>query len=80
MLSPKLKSILTLRSEGKTNKEIGFILGTSEQTIKNYCKEILAYLGAHNMCEGVSIAYKKGILSFLKPSDTIKDQIKAELM
>lgn len=35
-LSPQERRVLPLLAEGKTNKEIGVVLGLSEKTVKNY--------------------------------------------
>ena len=40
-LSPQERRVLALVAEGKTNKEIGGVLGLSDKTVKNYLSNIL---------------------------------------
>ncbi len=40
-LSPQERRVLALVAEGKTNKEIGSVLGLSDKTVKNYLSNIL---------------------------------------
>ena len=44
-LTPRVAEVLLWVAQGKTNPEIGTILGISEQTVKKHLMEILATLG-----------------------------------
>ena len=66
----RLKNILTLREVeilkwaylGKTNTEIGLILGVSEYTAKNHIHNILEKLAASNRAHAVAKAMNLGLL------------------
>ncbi len=45
LLSPQEQRVLSLITEGMTNRQIGADLGLAEKTIKNYVSSILAKLG-----------------------------------
>jgi hypothetical protein len=51
---------LKLICEGNSNKQIGDILGTSEQTIKNQVSSILRKLNANDRAHAVFIAAREG--------------------
>ena len=55
-------SVLELVFIGKTNEEIGQILGLSELTVKNHIYAILRILGAYNRQNAVYNALKQGLL------------------
>jgi two-component system, NarL family, response regulator len=55
--------VLRLLSSGKTNKEIGNLLGLKEGTIKIHINHILHKLGAETRTEASRIALKKGLIS-----------------
>jgi two-component system, NarL family, response regulator DegU len=59
-LTPKELQVLKLICEGNTNKQIGDILGTSEQTIKNQVSSILRKLNANDRAHAVFIAAREG--------------------
>jgi two-component system response regulator DevR len=40
-LSPQERRVLALVAEGKTNKEIGLLMGLSDKTVKNYLSNVL---------------------------------------
>lgn len=50
-LTPKEIQIATLVWEGLTNREIGRIIGTSEQVIKNHLRNIFDKLGVWSRLE-----------------------------
>ena len=50
-------------ADGNTNKQIAYILGLSEQTIKNHVSAILSKLGANDRAHAVSLAMRYGCLS-----------------
>lgn len=56
-------NILRLAAEGKTNKEIAWVLGVSEVSVKMYIRTIFAKLGASNRTHAVMLAREKLLLS-----------------
>jgi two-component system, NarL family, nitrate/nitrite response regulator NarL len=50
-LSPKELAIVTCIMQGKRNKEIAGLLGTSEQVIKNYLRRVYGKLGVSDRLE-----------------------------
>jgi DNA-binding NarL/FixJ family response regulator len=44
-LTPRVAEVLLWAAQGKTNPEIGTILGISEQTVKKHMMEIFSVLG-----------------------------------
>lgn len=62
-LSRRENDILHWIALGKTNGEIGSILGISEYTVKNHVQNILSKLFVTNRTQAVSWAIKQGILS-----------------
>lgn len=52
-LTPREKEILSWLQQGKTNWEIGQILGASEKTIKNHMHNIFNKLGVNNRTQAV---------------------------
>jgi two-component system nitrate/nitrite response regulator NarL len=50
-LSPKELAIVTCIMQGKRNKEIAGLLGTSEQVIKNYLRKVYGKLGVADRLE-----------------------------
>jgi DNA-binding CsgD family transcriptional regulator len=53
-LSEREREIMTWVAEGRTNVEIGAILGISSFTVKNHVQRIFRKLGASNRTEAVS--------------------------
>jgi len=62
-LTAREVQVLTLISEGNSNKQIAGILGTSEQTIKNHVSAVLRKLNANDRAHAVYIAARDGLLS-----------------
>lgn len=62
-LTSKELQVLKLICEGNSNKQIGDILGTSEQTIKNQVSSILRKLNANDRAHAVFIAAREGWIS-----------------
>ncbi len=59
-LSPQERKILTLISEGKTNKEIAQEVFLSDKTVKNYVSSILSKLNLRRRSEAAAfIAERK---------------------
>jgi DNA-binding NarL/FixJ family response regulator len=61
-LSPREREVLQLLSEGKSNKEVGVILGTTTKTAETHRAHILAKLGVHSMSELVRYAIRNRII------------------
>jgi two-component system, NarL family, response regulator DegU len=59
-LTSKELEVLKLICEGNSNKQIGDILGTSEQTIKNQVSSILRKLNANDRAHAVFLAARDG--------------------
>jgi DNA-binding NarL/FixJ family response regulator len=68
-LTSREVQVLTLISEGNSNKQIAGILGTSEQTIKNHVSAVLRKLNANDRAHAVYIAVRDGLLSVEPASD-----------
>lgn len=60
-LSPREREILSLVSEGLTNREIGLRLSLSEGTVKNYVTTILQKLGVQDRTQAALRARDLGI-------------------
>ena len=58
MLSNQQVTILKLISNGLSNKEIGFKLSLSENTVKGYIQDLLQRLGAKNRAEAAMMAVR----------------------
>lgn len=61
-LSEREREVLTWVQAGKTNYEIGLILGISEFTVKNHMKRICAKLDAGNRAHAIAKAVHAGFL------------------
>ena len=57
-LSDQQVTILKLISNGLSNKEIGFKLSLSENTVKSYIQDLLQRLGAKNRAEAAMMAVR----------------------
>jgi len=61
-LSAQELRVLKMISEGRSNRDIGAVLGVTEATVKYHVSEILARLGAKDRTEAVVIALRRGLL------------------
>jgi DNA-binding NarL/FixJ family response regulator len=61
-ITPRMREVLTLMSEGKTNREIAYELGLSPFTVRNYIERIFERLGALDRVQAVSKALRAGII------------------
>jgi len=59
-LTKRETEILTYVAEGNSNKDIAYILGISEQTIKNHVSAILRKLNANDRAHAVALALRSG--------------------
>src|SRR6476469_1219523 len=61
-LSPAEVRVLSLISEGNTNKEIAALLSLTEDAVKGQVRNILSKLGANDRTQAVTIGLKRGII------------------
>jgi two-component system, NarL family, response regulator len=61
-LTPRELEVLTLLVNGLTNREIGAVLGNSENTVRNHTISIFAKLYVSDRAEAVSAALQRGIV------------------
>ncbi|HZB02806.1 MAG TPA: LuxR C-terminal-related transcriptional regulator [Actinomycetota bacterium] len=61
-LTPRMREVLALMAEGKTNREIAYDLGLSPFTVKNYIERIFERLGAMDRVQAVSKGLRQGII------------------
>jgi len=61
-LSERELTVLARVAEGRRNREIGELLGISEETVKGHVKHIVEKLGAHDRTQAVAIAVRRGII------------------
>lgn len=62
-LPPREIQCLDWCSQGKTNWEIGRILGISERTVEHHIASAMRRLGAASRVQGVALALKLGLIS-----------------
>lgn len=60
-LTPRQAEVLHWIAEGKTNGEIGTILGCSVNTVKMHLKDIFKRLGLHSRTAAAASAYRAHI-------------------
>ncbi len=61
-LSDREKEVLTLIAKGRSNKEIGTMLGVAEGTVKIHVTNILAKLEVNARTEAIVVAVRHGII------------------
>ena len=61
-LSPREAETLELLRRGLSNKDIGLVLGVSENTAKAHVKAILQKLGVADRAEAVAAGFERGLL------------------
>ncbi len=61
-LTPREREVLQLLTEGKSNKEIGVVLGMTTKTAETHRAHILAKLDLHSMSELVRYAIRNRII------------------
>jgi DNA-binding NarL/FixJ family response regulator len=71
-LTPRELQVLKLICEGNSSKQMGRIMGTSEQTIKSRVSSILRKLNANDRAHAVFIASRNGWIPY---SDATKVKI-----
>jgi transcriptional regulator EpsA len=67
-ITDREKEILRWVREGKSNQQIGDVLGISALTVKNHVQKILRKLGAANRAQAVAIAMSARLLGPGEPS------------
>jgi two-component system, NarL family, response regulator len=61
-LTDREREILKLMAEGKANKEISFVVGISESTVKTHVAAVIEKLGVNSRTEAALVAQKRGFL------------------
>jgi DNA-binding NarL/FixJ family response regulator len=61
-LTPRMRDVLLLVCEGKTQREIARDLGLSRFTVKNYMERIFERLGAQDRVQAVGTALRAGLI------------------
>ncbi len=61
-LSAREMEVLALIVKGKSNKQIGFVLGIAEHTVKNHVKNILDKLHVDDRTQAATAAIQRGII------------------
>lgn len=64
-VTPRERGVLRLVAQGKTNREIGKILGISEDTAKKHVQNIIQKLGVSDRTQAVVRAMQLGIIQLL---------------
>jgi len=64
-LSQQEKYVLSLVSEGKTNREIAEALFLGEGTVRNYVSSILSKLGVKNRAEAAAYAITHSLKDYI---------------
>jgi len=54
--------VLRLAAEGNANKQIAYLLGVGEETVKSHMRSLLEKLGARDRSHAITIALRRGIL------------------
>ena len=69
-LTPREREVFELIVRGKTNKQVGNILGATERTIKAHRHRVMEKMQVQSLAELVSLAERAGILGDLSGSST----------
>ena len=62
-LTPREGEVFLLMVRGKLNKQIAYVIGTSERTVKAHRHVVMQKLQVHSFAEAVSIAVRLGLLA-----------------
>jgi RNA polymerase sigma factor (sigma-70 family) len=68
MLTPREREVFELVIRGKTNKQVGRVLGATERTIKAHRHRVMKKMQVQSLAELVSLAERAGILGDLSGS------------
>jgi FixJ family two-component response regulator len=69
-LTPREREVFELVIRGKTNKQVGIVLGTTERTIKAHRHRVMEKMQVQSLAELVSLAERAGILKDMSGSPT----------
>jgi len=61
-LTERELSVLEQVAEGRRNRDIGKLLGISEETVKGHVKHVMEKLGAHDRTQAVAMAVRRGMI------------------
>ena len=78
-LTHREKQILSYVADGNTNKQIAYMLGISDQTIKNHISAIMRKMNANDRAHAVAIALCNGWLSMARKHEDMVVQHKGDL-
>jgi FixJ family two-component response regulator len=62
-LTPRENEVFALVVRGKLNKQIAYVLGTTERTVKAHRRQVMQKLQVQSLAELVSIAGRLGVLA-----------------
>jgi two-component system, NarL family, response regulator DegU len=71
-LTQRESEILNLVARGLTNKQIGYLLGISEQTVKNHLTSLLRKIGANDRTQAVVYALKHGWIRLPESNESVE--------
>ena len=63
ILTPREREVLKLLSEGKTTKQIAYILGLSGKTVETHAQKVMKKLSLHSIAELTKYAIREGLTS-----------------
>ena len=61
-LTPREVEVLRLTAKGLRNRDIGRVIGRTEETVKVHLKHIMAKLGVEDRTEAVTLGLQRGII------------------
>jgi RNA polymerase sigma factor (sigma-70 family) len=67
-LTPREREVFELIVRGKTNKQVGNVLGATERTIKAHRRRVMEKMQVQSLAELVSLAERAGILGDMSAS------------
>jgi DNA-binding CsgD family transcriptional regulator len=75
-LSDREREVLSYAAQGKSNKQIGNLIGLSESTVKNHFSSTLRKLHANDRTHAVIVAVSNGWLNINNISSAIANEAK----
>jgi DNA-binding NarL/FixJ family response regulator len=61
-LTPRQRDILGLIAQGRSNKQIAFVLGIRERTVKFHVAALFERLGTQSRTEALVVALRTGVI------------------